>query len=1263
MPVATYGEVVVNVAPVGNALVEIKKLTNRYFALLPLVSSILPTSGSIAGGTKLTIQGSGFTTSSKVMIGAETSCTVIADESSYTKLVCTTPAVGSAVSGVVKITQSGQVATCTLCDFDFADASTPSVTNRSETTTDRSSVPMVINGSGFGNTVGDVTVTVGTVNCVASNVSDTTINCDIGRFAAGDNNIVVHIAGKGNAKFSNNADSSISNPALVDSLTPSNGSTNGGTKLTITGNGFVSSDVSVKIDGTECPITSSDFGTIICTPAAHSAAMVPVNVRSRGIDFPSMDFEYSAKATPSVNAANPTEGMSGDTLRLTGTRFGTFDNDVAVTVGGVACTVTTVSATQVECTLGSREGGTAPIAVNVGAAGDATVSANFSYILSVSTVAPLEGSYGGGQLLTVSGQGFSNNTVITVCGNACMVASDTNMQVVCHTPSNDNSSATTACDIKIANGDDSVTHITQYEYKTSLTPKVTSVSPSSGGTAGGTRITITGSGFQLNGVTPTVKIDGSICDIESSTDTSIVCVTNAHTGSKRAKVAVTVGTNGIATQEVADFYYIDKWSSIFTWGGTTVPTTSDFVVINKGQTVLLDTDTAVLKMLLINGGELIFDEKDVSLKAENILITNQGKLQVGTEDAPFQHKAIIEMHGHLRSQELPIYGAKTLALRNGTLDLHGKFIPQTWSKLASTAEAGATQITLEHSVTWQVNDEIVIATTGLRHSQSQTEKRSISAISADGRTLNLTAALNYKHLGVSESFGNHTIHFRAEVGLLTRNIVFRGSDDHVWHDDIPACPDGFNTGQFATQTCFQGRFGDETGADQFGASIMMHAADESKGTALARIEGIEATYVGQAFRLGRYPIHFHLMGEVEGMYVRRCSIHRSFNRAVTIHGTHNLTVEHNVVYDVMGGAIFIEDGIETNNVIQYNLAIFVKQSTSLLNDDVTPAAYWVTNPNNIIRHNHAAGGTHFGAWYRMHTHPDGPSFTPSVCQKNVELGQFENNTVHSQGWFGLWIFQDYFPKQGGRCGSNVPSPAHFRSLTTWNCEKGAEWVNGGALQFIDFFMVNNEVAGMDLHSISGTKWGEEKGAVIKDAVIVGYSSVVSSSFQTNTGIVMPMNPKLLIDGAEFYNFNRGGIPFGVGGSCSLCGGYYYWTQRLSFTNANRKFRFRWEHEAAILDRDGTLTGKAWSTLVPASGLLDPIDCEVQEGPTFSSGVKGAVCDEGVDFHRFALNSPVPTSLNGKNLIFTNQHGNSTSRYLKKRLTHTFGKCFKKLTCF
>ena len=38
-------------------------------------------------------------------------------------------------------------------------------------------------------------------------------------------------------------------------------------------------------------------------------------------------------------------------------------------------------------------------------------------------------------------------------------------------------------------------------------------------------------------------------------------------------------------------------------------------------------------------------------------------------------------------------------------------------------------------------------------------------------------------------------------------------------------------------------------------------------------------------------------------------------------------------------------------------------------------------------------------------------------------------------------------------------PAAFESLTAWHCEKGAEYVNGGILQFDGSVMVNNEHAG------------------------------------------------------------------------------------------------------------------------------------------------------------------------------------------------------------
>lgn len=44
-----------------------------------------------------------------------------------------------------------------------------------------------------------------------------------------------------------------------------------------------------------------------------------------------------------------------------------------------------------------------------------------------------------------------------------------------------------------------------------------------------------------------------------------------------------------------------------------------------------------------------------------------------------------------------------------------------WTRLASTAEAGTKVLTLQHEVDWNAGDEIVIATTGDKHSQKESE--------------------------------------------------------------------------------------------------------------------------------------------------------------------------------------------------------------------------------------------------------------------------------------------------------------------------------------------------------------------------------------------------------------------------------------------------------------------------------------------------------------------------------------------------------------
>ncbi len=112
---------------------------------------------------------------------------------------------------------------------------------------------------------------------------------------------------------------------------------------------------------------------------------------------------------------------------------------------------------------------------------------------------------------------------------------------------------------------------------------------------------------------------------------------------------------------------------------------------------------------------------------------------------------------------------------------------------------------------------------------------------------------------------------------------------------------------------------------------MLHSHGDQ--SVIGRIEYCEFRDVGQAFQLGRYPIHFHQIGTVHNSYIKGNAIHHTYNRGITFHDIHYLRVEWNVAYHTMGHTFFIEDAIETKNYIAYNLAVKTKASFSLLNTD------------------------------------------------------------------------------------------------------------------------------------------------------------------------------------------------------------------------------------------------------------------------------------------------------------------------------------------
>jgi len=102
-------------------------------------------------------------------------------------------------------------------------------------------------------------------------------------------------------------------------------------------------------------------------------------------------------------------------LTLTGTALdlgngSTYD----VRIGDQACEVdgASITSTQVKCTLGPTPAGKHRVYFTNGEAGTARASASviFESVLKVTAVSHEKGSFGGGQLINISGSGFGGGT-------------------------------------------------------------------------------------------------------------------------------------------------------------------------------------------------------------------------------------------------------------------------------------------------------------------------------------------------------------------------------------------------------------------------------------------------------------------------------------------------------------------------------------------------------------------------------------------------------------------------------------------------------------------------------------------------------------------------------------------------------------------------------------------------------------------------------------------------------------------------------------
>jgi len=417
-----------------------------------------------------------------------------------------------------------------------------------------------------------------------------------------------------------------------------------------------------------------------------------------------------------------------------------------------------------------------------------------------------------------------------------------------------------------------------------------------------------------------------------------------------------------------------NWSSASTWNGGIVPGVNDDVTISSGANIVLNANTTV-RSISVDGTLKVDMTKDISITTAYIMI--HGVFEWGTAANPYTKKGLITLTGSDKNASIMGMGTKLIGtMGGGTLSIHGQQ-RYGWTMLNATVTAGETSITLQDAVDWVVGEEIIITTTGREHdldrklSYTQTEKRTIVSIAADKKTMVLDKPFNYSHFGKLQTFTNGTkswvLDERAEVGLLTRNIKIQGN---AASENI-----------------------------QFGGHIMSMAGCK------AYISGVELYRMGQAGINARYPFHWHLAGNVAGQYIKNSSIHHSYQRAITVHGVQNATVENNVCYDIKGHGIFLEDGNETNTLIKDNLVSYVHKPDAdkiIRPSDVFnmpsridgPSGIWVSHPTNDLVNN-AVSSCGTGIWYALLDHPDGPSFDPNERVNNKPLGNVDGNRTHS----------------------------------------------------------------------------------------------------------------------------------------------------------------------------------------------------------------------------------------------------------------------------
>ncbi len=539
------------------------------------------------------------------------------------------------------------------------------------------------------------------------------------------------------------------------------------------------------------------------------------------------------------------------------------------------------------------------------------------------------------------------------------------------------------------------------------------------------------------------------------------------------------------------------WSNKLTWEGGKLPSEGSRVLIRPGHRVVYDVAARHTVRSLHIGGVLHFaTDRSTILRAGLIKIQPgemvseagfdcdahapelkpgepQPALEVGTPQQPIpaQHSALIQL---VYFEGMDRESCPALVCCGGRMDFHGAPLSRTWIKLGATATKNSTEVVLGEEVKgWKAGDQLLLTGTNdpdERTDGYQTEERRIKQW--NGTRLTLDRPLEFDHLGTGE--------YRGEVANLSRNVIVESAD-----------PNGVR------------------------GHTMYH-----RGSA-GSLSYTEFRHLGKKDVLGRYSLHFHLVGDtMRGSSVVGVSIWDSANRWLTVHGTNYLVVRDCVGYNSIGHGFFLEDGTEVFNVFDRNLAVQAHRGKRLPKqvlpfDQNEGAGFWWANSLNTFTRNVTCENHRYG--YRFEAtassrlpltlsvrQPDGK--TKKVDIRTLPFVRFEDNEAHCDGLYGLNLGEGV-----NRVGPDEKHPFIIRNMKIWELHYAFRPQSPSVL-----------VEGMRIHRTAyGVYHPNYDRHVYRDLLI---SEVAAEPFNRGHDDLSVQYGKLAVDGLTFAGHRMSGMP-------------------------------------------------------------------------------------------------------------------------------------------